>query len=166
MNIKTFPVLGVTVSNVPYELVKRHEKQAMLNHGNQTVERLAERGGLSIVELACVLENKSFDYDMKEEKAEYIVSGLIHMYNRGLLNELKLSEKMGLRPCIVKIPSKDIESSETKAYFHRWFDETVMIYDSKTQDYGFGKNALLGLVEYEDGTMGSWAPNLIRFTDR
>jgi Asp-tRNA(Asn)/Glu-tRNA(Gln) amidotransferase B subunit len=63
--VKTFPILNSCVRRcheqhfstplvVSFDLVKRHEKQAMANH-SQTVERLAERGGLSWFELLMVL---------------------------------------------------------------------------------------------------------------
>jgi hypothetical protein len=63
--MKTFPILESCVRRcreqhfasplvVSFDLVKRHEKQAVANHG-QTVERLAERGGLSWLELLLVL---------------------------------------------------------------------------------------------------------------
>lgn len=43
--------------SVPWRLLAPHEKQALRNHG-QTMQRLAERGGLSPAELMCVLEDK------------------------------------------------------------------------------------------------------------
>lgn len=63
--MKTFPILQSCVRRcreqhfssplaVSFDLVKRHEKQALVNH-SQTVERLAERGGLSWLELLLVL---------------------------------------------------------------------------------------------------------------
>jgi hypothetical protein len=63
--VKTFPILQSCVRRcreqhfqspvvVSFDLVKRHEAQALKNHG-QTVERLAERGGLSWLELLMVL---------------------------------------------------------------------------------------------------------------
>lgn len=59
---RQFPVMltrgdGPFKASVPFALVKAHEKQALENHG-QTVERLAERQGLSICELAAVLEDR------------------------------------------------------------------------------------------------------------
>lgn len=43
--------------SVPWELVAAHAKQAKLNH-DQTLERLAERGGLDPRELWCVVHGK------------------------------------------------------------------------------------------------------------
>jgi hypothetical protein len=67
--VKTFPILDACVRRcreqhfhsplvVPFDLVKRHERQAMENH-SQTVERLAERGGLSWFELLMVLTDSA-----------------------------------------------------------------------------------------------------------
>jgi hypothetical protein len=42
---------------VPWSLVEGHEAQAQVNHG-QTLQRLAERGGLDIFELWCVVHDK------------------------------------------------------------------------------------------------------------
>jgi hypothetical protein len=44
---------------VPWALVERHERQALRNH-TQTVQRLAERGGLSLQELVDVLSGSSW----------------------------------------------------------------------------------------------------------
>ncbi len=42
---------------VPYAMVEAHEGQAKANH-DQTVARLAERGGLSVAEMLAVLEDR------------------------------------------------------------------------------------------------------------
>ena len=42
---------------VSWELISKHEVQAMRNHG-QTLRRLAERGGLCPSELVAVLEDR------------------------------------------------------------------------------------------------------------
>ncbi|SOY56839.1 hypothetical protein [Cupriavidus taiwanensis] len=66
--MKTFPILESCVRRcreqhfssplvVSFDLVKRHEAQALANHG-QSVERLAQRGGLSWLELLLVLTDK------------------------------------------------------------------------------------------------------------
>jgi hypothetical protein len=55
---------------VSWDLVKDHEKQAYANH-YQSLTRLAERGGLSPLELWCVVnDTKWYDKgDMTETKA-------------------------------------------------------------------------------------------------
>jgi hypothetical protein len=53
---RLFPILGARAS-IDFALVADHGKQAQANH-YQTVERLAQRGGLSWCELYAVLHNK------------------------------------------------------------------------------------------------------------
>lgn len=55
MKTKTFPFIGPIDPRlpkaVPWSLVAPYEKQALLHHGGQSLERLAERGGLSSREM-------------------------------------------------------------------------------------------------------------------
>lgn len=46
--------------SIPWSLIKAHERQALANHGQQTLERLAERGGLDPMEAVAVLQDKSW----------------------------------------------------------------------------------------------------------
>lgn len=43
---------------LPWSLIAPHEEQARSNHGGQTLDRLAERGGLGPDEAVAVLENR------------------------------------------------------------------------------------------------------------
>lgn len=54
---KQFPIFGTPgiIQSVPWRLVEPHRDQAMQNHG-QTLERLAERGGLDWAELFAVMQ--------------------------------------------------------------------------------------------------------------
>lgn len=62
---KVFPVLNIAFEpchppvTIPWSVVAPHEPQAILNHGH-TLERLAERGGLTWVELLAVLTNSPY----------------------------------------------------------------------------------------------------------
>jgi hypothetical protein len=47
--------VGRVLESVPWALLAPHEKQAHTNHG-QTLERLAERGGLGIHEMVAIIE--------------------------------------------------------------------------------------------------------------
>lgn len=59
MSERQFPILGdPDVKSVPWRIVEPHRKQAMANHG-QTLERLAERGGLSLMELVAVMAGEN-----------------------------------------------------------------------------------------------------------
>ena len=56
---RRFPVLGhaqssFPLASVPWEFIAPHEAQARRNH-DQTLQRLAERGGLSVKEMLAVL---------------------------------------------------------------------------------------------------------------
>lgn len=70
-----FPII-ITESNpsalksIPWTMISPHEDQAIKNHG-QTLERLAERGGLSAYEAVCVLTDQSFDLREKIDKEKY-----------------------------------------------------------------------------------------------
>jgi hypothetical protein len=54
-----FPLLRCGGFAIPWDVVETHAKQAEQNHG-QTLERLAERGGLDLSELAAVLEDRQW----------------------------------------------------------------------------------------------------------
>lgn len=64
MTSRTFPILRDRRAptdarrSVPWAWVALHEAQARRNH-DQSLERLAERGGLSPAELLCVVHGKS-----------------------------------------------------------------------------------------------------------
>lgn len=86
--MRTFPILlGHTreekrsnagcPKSVPWSLVVPHEKQALRNHGGQSLEKLAHRGGLSPRELCLVLMGRPLFPDFNEvsgeEAVEYIL---------------------------------------------------------------------------------------------
>ena len=52
-----YPVIGTKPQEyIPHEVLIPHEKQAIYNH-SQSLQRLAERGGLSWYEILCILED-------------------------------------------------------------------------------------------------------------
>jgi hypothetical protein len=59
----SFPILREYAEpgrkDIPWEMIAPHEGQARLNHG-QSLERLAERGGLAACEAVAVLENRAW----------------------------------------------------------------------------------------------------------
>lgn len=60
MKERMFPILGEDRrhrSGIAWSIVAKHERQADRNH-SQTLEGLASRGGLSLCELAAVLEDR------------------------------------------------------------------------------------------------------------
>ncbi len=63
MSERHFPILHPvqgTATSVPWAVVAPHEAQALRNHYGQTLDRLAERGGLDVVELWCVVHDKAW----------------------------------------------------------------------------------------------------------
>lgn len=53
-NRKKFPTCPLSI---PWAMIAPHERQALRNH-DQTLQRLAERGGLSTCEMVAVLEDR------------------------------------------------------------------------------------------------------------
>jgi hypothetical protein len=55
------PVMGFpSFPGVPWNVIAPHEPQAMRNHGGQSLERLAQRGGLGPCEALAVLEDRAW----------------------------------------------------------------------------------------------------------
>ena len=61
---------------VPWNLVAAHEDQAITNHG-QTVQRLAERGGMSPLELVAVLTDRCWSKLLKTTSGTEAVEQLL-----------------------------------------------------------------------------------------
>jgi hypothetical protein len=66
MTDRRFPILTSArivgfPESVPWSFVEPHRKRAMKNH-SQTLERLAERGGLGWAELLDVVTDKAWDF--------------------------------------------------------------------------------------------------------
>lgn len=68
--MKTFPVLNSGGETIPWEAVEPHRRQAAQNHGGQSLERLAERGGLSWGELYYTLTDSPV-IRAKHEQVDY-----------------------------------------------------------------------------------------------
>ena len=169
MNIKLFPVMDNKDLLVPYELVMEHNAQAFANH-MQNVDRLAERGGLSVEELYYVLNDEPYDNHtclIRSKVIDYVVNK-IEEYNKKLLDRVKEADKLGLRLCEVIIKTGSDKYEIKNAYFHRWFDGFISIYNANAKDYKFNetKPYVKALVEYEDGSMAEICFNNIKFTDR
>lgn len=67
--VKMYPIMDGP--SVPWEVMVPHERQAMTNHGGQTLERLAARGGLACGEAWCVIQGKHPGYPEKAGWEEY-----------------------------------------------------------------------------------------------
>lgn len=74
----TFPILRVGrvpgfPDSVPWWFVAPHEAQALANH-DQTLDRLAQRGGVDWVELEGIVTDQPWDgrsFDMSKERDQY-----------------------------------------------------------------------------------------------
>ena len=65
---KRFPILGHEwIKSVPWSVVEPHREQAQRNH-DQTLERLAERGGLGIEELTAILADQHWNMFEQRKK--------------------------------------------------------------------------------------------------
>ena len=86
--MRMFPIMlvnyrlaGKNRDCIPWELIEKHEKQAVINHG-QSLERLAERGGLSYEEALLVLTDKPLSSKIvPEEEAIEKVRSIVELYN-------------------------------------------------------------------------------------
>lgn len=61
---KTFPIQDGRP--IPWSLIAPHEAQAVKNHGGQTLQRLAERGGLSPCEALCAIRGEGIGMLLRE----------------------------------------------------------------------------------------------------
>lgn len=66
-----FPVLGTKPQEyIPHEVLIPHEKQAVINHG-QTLQTLAERGGLTWYEIIKILKDEKWSTEDIINDKEY-----------------------------------------------------------------------------------------------
>lgn len=81
--MKQFPLLKTSSQRreypdwpdgIPWAMIREHARQAIANHG-QSLERLAERGGLSPLEMMCVLLGKELGYYglLTHDAVEFII---------------------------------------------------------------------------------------------
>ena len=76
--MKKYPILGTT-EYIPFEMMLEHEKQCYINH-NQSVQRLAERGGTDYLETYYILNDSKYLYHAKDDTERYIQNArrLVH----------------------------------------------------------------------------------------
>lgn len=66
------PILQHPDFRLPWSLIESHRQQALENHG-QSLEKLADRGGLSFSEVAAIMENRKWSkivWPVGHERAE------------------------------------------------------------------------------------------------
>lgn len=72
---RRFPILDAPAGcpkSVPWSLVEPHAAQAASNHGGQTLERLAERGGLCPSELYAVVHDQRWRSGLRPRAEEWL----------------------------------------------------------------------------------------------
>lgn len=92
--VHAFPIMahnGMKASSVPWALVAPHEGQAQKNH-YQSLERLAQRGGLSHSELCAVLEDREWRSMLDHEAVATVVEH-VSRFNGPLLRIAQLEEE-------------------------------------------------------------------------
>lgn len=75
MSERRFPIQGLGVS-LPWSVVAPFEGRAGMNHGGQTLERLADRQGLSPTEVWCLLHGRRYwdgPVPSKEEADKFVL---------------------------------------------------------------------------------------------
>lgn len=79
---RTFPVLGSQpAARVPWLFIETHARQVYRNHG-QTLQRLAERGGLSWGEIRLAIEGRRLTFE-RDPDAESVVRAALAAWSRG-----------------------------------------------------------------------------------
>ncbi len=87
MSDRQFPIQAASrgprgPKSIPWDLIAPHEKQALFNHGGQTLQRLAERHSLCACEAVAVLEDRSWrryeDHADAVKRLEEIVAAGLH----------------------------------------------------------------------------------------
>jgi hypothetical protein len=60
--LKMFPIqLDDAIKEIPWALLEGHEAQAAANHSGQSLERLAERGGVMPEEALAIIEDRKWE---------------------------------------------------------------------------------------------------------
>lgn len=69
------PIMGsLLMSEIPWAMISPHERQAQINHG-QSLERLAQRGGLGASEAIAIIEGRRWrDVKPCVENEVYLVN--------------------------------------------------------------------------------------------
>jgi hypothetical protein len=84
------------IREVPWDFIAPHEKQAMRNH-DQTLERLAERGGLSPAEMLAAVsgQNGIWIMEKSDQDAYWELLGMVKVWHQK--NVEKLIDETGIK---------------------------------------------------------------------
>lgn len=90
---KVMPIMGGTIcSEIPWGLISPHEQQARKNHG-QTLDRLAERGGLGHSEAIDIIEGRKWGSSKHCVENEHYLINLVRQW-RATHQPTKEAEKL------------------------------------------------------------------------
>jgi hypothetical protein len=80
---RNFPIMSATLlGSVPWDFIAPHEAQAQRNHG-QSLQRLAERGGLNAAEAMSVVEGERYGRWPVREEAELPLINKVREWRAG-----------------------------------------------------------------------------------
>lgn len=107
-------------------------------------------------------------YDFQKQPYSIQKNPDVHIDSGGsvvIKNDIKHTPN--LRPCVVKL-EEDKNDFEVNAYFHGWFSRSKSVDPSLLNGWYIDGiiNYVVGIIEYEDGTIDECKPENIRFTDR
>lgn len=86
--MKTFPIQGwfskprhahVMAAEIPWDMIAPHEAQAIANHSGQSLERLAQRGGLGLDEAIAVLEDRKW-HRIEDDEAYHVLFAMVRAW--------------------------------------------------------------------------------------
>ncbi len=87
---RRFPVMDApTLASIPWALIKPHEAQVQSNH-DQSLTRLAERGGLTACEMLCAIQGRSIRDLLRPKSHGYRGFGSRRVELCGCIEELAL----------------------------------------------------------------------------
>lgn len=85
MAAEFFPILRHPEFRLPWTVIAPHERQAQRNH-YQSLEQLARRGGLSIIEAWCVLTDTDWmevaHSPQNEQRCRAAIEGMVEAHQR------------------------------------------------------------------------------------
>lgn len=124
--MKLFPIMVEyrnvkTTEYIPHDVIGCHEKQAMINHG-QTLQRLAERGGLSYCEALAVIEDRKWTRIEQDEAKPKVLKIIMDFELSSPSETNKTEEQQEFELRILK----NYEKTLSKAYRKRTDNATLI----------------------------------------
>lgn len=81
MTREVMPIMGSTLlSGIPWDMISPHDAQARSNHGGQSLERLAQRGGLAACEALDIIEGRRWGSTKQSIENEHYLINLVRAW--------------------------------------------------------------------------------------